>query len=783
MERGGSIQQHWRWVMLTHLAHMVLHRATVCLLPVGIGIGLAATLLLSWQGRTPPAYAGTLTVNPGESIQAAIDAASTGDTILINPATYSESLTLTKVVSLTGVSSATVIVRALSGQRVITVSGAAIDHNVIISGLTFMGGQAVGSVCPAGCGGGVALLDGAQPLLTDLRFISNTALTYGGGIFAFGNLTVANTQFVSNTAFVYGGGLFTYGGVTLIDAQFVSNTARSGGGGGLFSYGGVTLTGTDFLSNTALQYGGGLFTYGGVTLTGTQFIGNSAHSGGGGGLYAAGLVSLAGSDFMNNTAGSNGGGLYAGSTARLAGTHIASNTAAIDGGGLYALGVATLSGGSFVNNLAASGYGGGLNAGAATSLTGTSFISNTAGLGGGGAYLTGGDTGTRRFVNGLLVGNRAGSHGDGLFLNFSAGSALILQTTFAEPGLAAGAGVYVLAGKLGITNTIFAGQTVGIEQTGGAVFQDYNLFFSNGANTTGTVSGGAHSLTGNPRFVSPAGNDYHLDSGSLAIDAGTNAGVLTDFEGDPRPQGAGFDIGFDESPFTALADVGVTKSAGAAARQPGQTLTYTLVYSNSGPEVAPLVRLTDVVPANLVAVTYTSSGAALTPVGQSPYDWQVADLPPGAGGIVTVTGVLSGGLHGTVFTNTATITSAYSDTHPANNTSATSVTVANVAPVAADDVYTVTGNTTLTVTAPGVLDNDSDANNDVLKVSQGTGPLTGTLSLHADGSFTYTPPHGFASMVTFTYRADDGQAQSSLATVTITVTAVQFKLYLPVVLR
>ena len=49
-----------------------------------------------------------------------------------------------------------------------------------------------------------------------------------------------------------------------------------------------------------------------------------------------------------------------------------------------------------------------------------------------------------------------------------------------------------------------------------------------------------------PRFANPAARDYHLQSSSPARDA-TDAGPPLDLEGDPRPRGAGFDLGADEA--------------------------------------------------------------------------------------------------------------------------------------------------------------------------------------------------------------------------------------------
>ncbi len=97
------------------------------------------------------------------------------------------------------------------------------------------------------------------------------------------------------------------------------------------------------------------------------------------------------------------------------------------------------------------------------------------------------------------------------------------------------------------------------------------------------------------------------------------------------------------------------------------------------------------------------------------------------------------------------------------------VNAVNDAPVAVDDAYTTDEDTTLNVAAPGVLGNDSDVDGDGLTAVLDTNPANGTLTLNADGSFSYVPTPGFSGSDWFTYRADDGAAQSTPATVSITV--------------
>lgn len=56
---------------------------------------------------------------------------------------------------------------------------------------------------------------------------------------------------------------------------------------------------------------------------------------------------------------------------------------------------------------------------------------------------------------------------------------------------------------------------------------------------------------------------------------------------------------------------------------------------------------------------------------------------------------------------------------------------------------------------------------------------SGTLDFDSDGSFTYTPNPGFVGNDEFTYRANDGELNSNLATVRIEVTSTDFPNFSP----
>jgi hypothetical protein len=135
------------------------------------------------------------------------------------------------------------------------------------------------------------------------------------------------------------------------------------------------------------------------------------------------------------------------------------------------------------------------------------------------------------------------------------------------------------------------------------------------------------------------------------------------------------------------------------------------------------------------------------------------------------------------FIGNATFTYKANDGSRDSNTVTVTIAVTqnNLAPpVATNDNYSVNNNATLTVTAAtGVLANDTDADGNPLTAVATIGPNNliigpnhGSLAINSDGSFTFVPRRFFNGTDSFTYRAFDGAFFSNVATVTITVNAV-----------
>ncbi len=182
------------------------------------------------------------------------------------------------------------------------------------------------------------------------------------------------------------------------------------------------------------------------------------------------------------------------------------------------------------------------------------------------------------------------------------------------------------------------------------------------------------------------------------------------------------------------------KSGATPASQPVVDLTYGLREFVVGTGGAAASGYSTILTASEARSTASTYGVLKLTLHASTYDWKF--LPIAAG---TYTDSGTGSVHAAP---------------PASNN----------APVAVADSYSTPQNTGLTVTAPGVLTNDTDADSNPLTAILDANVTHGTLALNANGGFTYTPTAGYTGPDSFTYHANDGTANSNIVTVSLTVT-------------
>jgi hypothetical protein len=120
----------------------------------------------------------------------------------------------------------------------------------------------------------------------------------------------------------------------------------------------------------------------------------------------------------------------------------------------------------------------------------------------------------------------------------------LYNSTFVNAPGDSGFSVEAPATNVSFRNCIFAGYTQQASSEGlAALDEDYDLFFPSGNSPVGFPTG-PHTLQADPMFLDPLENDYHLQPSSPAIGAGLALPrITTDLDSNPRPRGAGYDIG------------------------------------------------------------------------------------------------------------------------------------------------------------------------------------------------------------------------------------------------
>src|SRR3990170_3253039 len=194
------------------------------------------------------------------TIQGAVNAASSGDTINVAAGTYKENVTIeVKTLTVNGAGADSTIVDGDKSASVFSIRGSSgPPFSVTLKNMTITNGKASGSI-----GGGIFIEVDPSVTVTDCIISGNFANNAGGGISNLGGgiLTIMDSNISSNSA-GFGGGIAsgTMGGagtLTITDSTIGDNSARSNGGG-IENSGLMSIDNTIIINNTAAAFGGGI---------------------------------------------------------------------------------------------------------------------------------------------------------------------------------------------------------------------------------------------------------------------------------------------------------------------------------------------------------------------------------------------------------------------------------------------------------------------------------------------------------------------------------------------
>jgi hypothetical protein len=752
-----------------------------------------------------PAHAATLVVSTIDdagsgSLRDYIEDFSPNETIDFAPGLAGQTIYLTRelliqsAVTIKNTSGGPVTIDGVSSHRVFHIGRGA---TVSMQGLVIQNGRDAE-------GAGILVDAGTTLTLDGVRIVNNAAVGPNG------QDSATSSVMTTGGGLGRGGGISNAGTLTILNSAIRTNAARGGRGGmGVVSGGQPQQSG----AGGGAGLGGGLFNAGTATITASSFDANLAQGGDGGAGYAGGggggglgaaifqeadALSLLNVTLAENVSTGGAGGADAGGT---------SGGFSDPGPGAFGFGG---NGGLHAGD---GGFGGGGGGGTAVFLgLGRSGAGGLGGGGGGadddtnGAGAAGGGAGAGHYGGGGGGGVGAGlfvSGGDTTLTSVSVGANIANASQGGhsargakdgDGGAGVGAGVHIFGGSTRLRSTLVWRNVATVWPDVGGVITSlgYNAV-EDAAGTTGLLGSDLKNLdlqiaqavqtSSLAIFLVPFPGSPIVDAIPQADCTDTSGGPLhVDQEGNPRPIDArGLGVG--------RCDIGAYELSSAVVRATPTPLTFT---ENDPPRaIDPGVTLDD----NLRHVLLSTAIVSVS--GFTPGEDRIQF--PGAPGItsyfdpatgtLTLTGVTSiddyaPALRAVTFQNvshapsttprTATFQVFYGTLSSNLATRQIDVVAVPDPPAAVDDAYTVSATETLTVpAAAGLLKNDTDVDSpaSALTASVVAGPAHGSVDLHPDGGFVYTPAAAFAGTDSFTYQTSDGSTKSNVATATMTVTS------------
>ena len=573
-----------------------------------IGLTLVLVLLSSVgaiEARPDTAY---YYVHDGESIQASIDLAQAGDEVWIAGGVYTENLSITRSVALRGSWNATftaqnwltptMLVSAVSGEHNIRVEATTpATATVVLEGLTLRNGQDgihiwAGDVTAQhvtildATGRGIGISGGTVLISATKILTAQQGMVVTAGMVSVVNTTIAHAQnegllidpqgtppsvTFTQSLIDYTGrqGIYGKGGTLQVLTSEVSHVISDG----IQLEGGTATIADSFIHDSfSLSQPGVYITGTAATVTGnhiyniqdhglqvraappTTITNNQVYSTTGYGIYTRDMTAYIAGNTVYNTGDH---GIYT----RGGAATIANNTLHdIVGDGIHT--DSTNTDVVIRDNILTTVQGDGIEAqGQRITLSGNHVIGSAdnalkADKVGSWVIFTanvGQDSGTGLVVrsapvftltNNLLARNATGGLEIGTAGGKQTGRGFVAHNTLV--GGVTGVQVWTPF-SVTLVNNIIMSYTTGISVSASALPTaslgiDHTLLWGNATN----LLTGTNVLAQDPRFIDPAAHNYHLRVDSPAIDAGVEAGVTVDWEGDVRPQGAAPDIGADE---------------------------------------------------------------------------------------------------------------------------------------------------------------------------------------------------------------------------------------------
>ena len=458
-----------------------------------IRLVIAGAVALSFLVSVVPAFSTVIHVPEDlPSIQAGVDVASSGDTVLVAAGTYYEIIEMKGDVNL----------RSETGWAdCVTIDGGGWTFGGVVQFTNLSGSPLLEGFTITNGGHHGLEIYRTNAVIRNCLITENRTNTYGGGVYCHRGFPVFFDCVISeNHAELLGGGVIaSYDpGLAMTDCRIIRNSSGSSSGG-LSSSSSSIFTRCEFLENTAVFSGGGLGLGGHEIFRDCRITGNRALSGGGGGIWCGGGQIFENCNIMDNSANWDGGGVF-----------IYEDKSPISNLEFFQC---TISG-----NVSSGGDGGGIFSGGNPSFDQCRIWDNLAVVGSGGGFY---NRGSLKLTECLVTENSAGHNGGGAFCATS-DSTLVTQCTFAGNAASGqGGGIYTYSSNLLLTRSIiaFSQDGEGIYCYGGNPPVGIGMcdIYGNegGDQVCGTDIGG--NFSEDPLFCDIATGNYFLDQDSPCL--------------------------------------------------------------------------------------------------------------------------------------------------------------------------------------------------------------------------------------------------------------------------